>query len=650
MSPEAFVASAGIGSQLPVHKASEPVDERLAKLPSLLRVLAQPGITLRDVRGFMETLVAVDDSLFEGAQLFVSLERLSFVLAGATTGTIAVQGWNRWPLRRLFAPRRPCVITHPGGGCRALAVPFTTVREHYVVVAVFQSQERSPAQIAFLESFEALALGAEQTGLDLQGSPPTPTFLWCGQSGPMLRRMQSIADAQGWPLHEAVGPGHAMRAMEVGEADVLLFDGTSIRHSLRVLRGMRVGAGDIPILYVASGTVSAELRVLTDACIDVNASAEELLRIVKQMLPLVPQRRREALQLALKSFRQRFSQCNSYEELTQEIAAAAFHITADWCALALVDRTGGLYRAEFPRSSETLMETLPSTFLSGEALVRHDIDDTFLSEIAEDGDTRRRLLELQPRSAAALPIVDNGTVCGTLLALTNSHRMTEAESQALSTLSHLAGESFSILQHRRAQLEPRSFSDWGLWKDCALGEVRLVAYRGRTAESYATLNHGSAHAVAVIVNAGDLSASFQLSEQLAAYLCELLEDFMEPAGALGALASQFGAKKARVVAAVLDTEGVLTYACEQYPAPVQVPLSGPSPVLRARSERRRSVLPIRVGTVTLLYGVDLAQRVDSAELVTALQRQQRAGHANPSDVIPDLSGEPDALSFVAITR
>jgi hypothetical protein len=660
MSSEAFVAS-GLASPHPAQDA--PVDPRLAKLPLLLRLLTRPGATPKDVREFMKTLVAVDDELFGGAHLFLSRDRRLFILIDETlpqTGSQRAKGWNRWPLRRLFAPRRSCVITNPVTRARALAVPFTTASEDYVVVATLRTSNPSPAQAAFLEAFEALVVDSEQPavhsesaldGIELNENNDASTFLAFGLEGAILDRVRNLSEALGWDVLEATTLGRVMQALEEGEADVVLLQTTNLSDSLR-LRSLRLlaDAFNVPIVHIAEVEPAAEITALSDANLDANASPDELVRTLKRMLQLIPLRRRDALAYAAKSSGLRFSRCTEYEDFALEVASAVSDIAAEWCAVRIVDETGRLYGAEFPQRSSPLMETLPSTFLSGEVIVRFDVDDAFFHDVSEGDETQRRLRGLQPRSGALLPIYDDGTVSGTIVALCISKRWTQAEAEALLTLADVASASLSVLRHDLARREARSSADWAAWKTSSLGNVHLVAYRGRNAQSYATVAEFGAYAAAAIVSGADQSAALLLSEQIAAEIGAQLAASVEPAKAVQAAASQFDVENAAMLAAALDANGMLTYVCEGYPEPVQIPLTGPSSVLHLAPERRASVVAIRTDTVTLLYGLDVATRVDSAELVTALQRQQRLGRANPCEIIPELSGNSGAVSFVAITR
>jgi GAF domain-containing protein len=644
--------------------AEAPLDQRFAKLPELLRVLTRPGSTSKDVRRFKESLVTVDGSLFRGALLFLSRNRMSFMLVDETPrGSGLSKAWTRWPLRRLFSPRRACIITNPADNTRALAVPFATGEEWYVVLAVLGSQEFSAAQRAFLGAFEAFVAGSEEPGaphgppardaFDRGDSDTAPLFVSFGVPNSSLELVRPIVDIRAWQLRVALTFGHLMHDVEQGDVDVVLLGTAALPDPLPMLRSLRhaSGASNVPIVYFAGEESTGEIAALSDGCIGPEASSEELFQTLKRMVRLVSIRRREAFQQTAALYARRFARSLDCGELVQEIATATAGIGADWCAAAIIDRAGSLHKAEFPRSQDPVMQQLPSTFLSGDRFVQFEIDEAFFTEILEDDASRERIRALRPRSAVCVPITDEGRVSGGLFALSRSQPLTEAESQAMETVAALASESLSNLERRLARARMRSNEEWVSWQSVSLGGIRLSAYRGMASPARSIVEVvDAAYAIAVFADADEQSASFQIAKSFALGVTALLERFVDPPEALRSVACGIAGTVGSLLAAVIDSSGAMAYLCKGCPAPLQIPLIGPAPLLRTKRENTCAGAAIRAGSVTLLYGTDLAHRCESAQLVKAMQGRLGAGRGNPADAILKLSGEAEALCFVAITR
>lgn len=137
--------------------AEAVLDSHLAALPRLLESLTAAHTGKAEVCGVVGVLLESDPSLFGGALLFKSVEGHGFVFVHHEGGPFAApRTWLRWPLRRLFATRRPRIIGNPITGELALTVPLNAGMQRFVVIAPLAVSQPDAARQAFLQILQSV--------------------------------------------------------------------------------------------------------------------------------------------------------------------------------------------------------------------------------------------------------------------------------------------------------------------------------------------------------------------------------------------------------------------------------------------------------------------------------------------------------------
>jgi hypothetical protein len=434
------------------------LDPRFAQLPELIRCATGPALTVADVRRFSELLLKADGEMFAGTLLFYSRDGRGFVLVGEVGASgNAPREWSRWPLRRLFVGRRPCVITRSFDCARALAVPLKlSAGGYYAVVAPIEIPRLEFAQMTFLEILESLFIGMDdrnesfRTSTDrigIQYSAAAPVIAWFGGKNALYQEVLRVSVAHGWQLDIAPTLGHVVKRLEQRDLDVLVIDGTALRYGIETLRMLQRASRSfvVPVLYVNGRDTTSELKALVDDCIATPLVLEDVFKSLKRLVSIAPSRRADGLRSSVEEFSASFRTCKNSAALAQEIAVAAIAIGAEWASVSIVDQLGAVYNAEEPRGTIRLMQGLPSTFLSGDTVMRSPVEADFFNEVIDDSRTRQRLETLAPRSAIALPLAESGRIIGTMLAFSITRLMSEAHYQAMLDLGRLASHCCSEL-------------------------------------------------------------------------------------------------------------------------------------------------------------------------------------------------------------
>lgn len=577
----------------------------------------------------MDELLQADPTLFQGALQFLSRAGHGFILVREIGGTMEHdRAWPRWPLRRLFAIRRPSLITNPHGGQRALAVPFTLPGEQHVVVAPLSVQTLDDAQQAFLDSLRSLIL---PTPTLTSRSDGAPRFVWLGAPSALSQRVQSIMQRRGWPLAFAPTLGHVLMLLQDDRVDIALFERDSLHNELASLRALRHSAriGDAPIVYFTDEECEPEVQTLVDYCVPIAAGEGELLRMLKAAAALVSRSRSRALRTGVEHMERKLRACADYAELAERAAQDALQLGPDAVSVMLVDPAGGVHAAHLPFES-ALGDHWPTPFMTGEKIVHTHAVDAFFEEAFDDAQFAERLRGLRPISAAALPVGNGAHIIGTLLAFSLYRPMYEPEFDALATLCENVASCAEALSPVRLG---------GPWQQAMLGEIMIEAFEGPGARASIRVSCEGENAAIVMLERED--------DRLAAKIVEQL--LSDPDADLKALLETYKFDARGILVGLVENGSRFRYACEGLPLPLRVPLTGPVEAVRSAQRCETGTIPLGAQSATLVYCTDFAAQVEPARLVGVIQSGLRSSRAMLARGLPSLGSRTQKLAFACIT-
>jgi hypothetical protein len=601
------------------------LDSRFAALPQLLRDATNPERKPADVCRFKDALVQTDVSLFAGALHFMSREGNSFVLLHDNGGAfLEPRGWARWPLRRLFAAHRCSLITNPISRQRALAVPFEFHRERHVVVAPLGT-EPDTAQTVFLDVLQSIVLPTARENR----SDRTPRFVWFGSDRDIGERLQRLTEQRRWPLYSAPTFGHLMLMLEQDAADIALIHGAALREPLNKLRTIRHAAkiGNAPIVYFTGEKIDEELAVLTDYQVGAGATDAQLLKILKSAARALGVTRTKALAAIVRRMEPELQACTTIADLAQTCARCAVILGFDRICVLLHDENGIVHSAHVPDDG-VLTDEWPTPFISGERIAYARASERFFEEAFDDRQYARRVSVLAPLSAAAMPIADGVDILGTLTAFSLQQQAFDPEFGALANLCEQTGRACARL--RRTADEPKNASQ------LRIGECTVDVYNGPT----------SSTPISVACD-GNRAAIVAIDDENEKRATRLARDLLEKRTDLHSAALDYA--NGGVLLALFE-DGALSYACAGMPLPLRVPSAGPVPALSYAGRLQRGTIESQPDSTILFVSNELALRVETAEIVRAVQHELRRGRESVASAVSELPRNRKKVSFAAITR
>ncbi len=487
--------------------------------------------------------------------------------------------------------------------------------------------------------------------------PAAPDIVLHISDAALRRTLQEMIARRGWQVTKASNLGDLWGLLEARRVDVVLLDSTGSMKPLAALRAIRhaTGTSHAAIIYFGGEQDDAELDLLVDGRVPQTASRDEIFRVIKETIRLIPKRRRQSLVSTVGFFWPQLVQCADGMELARAVCRSACEIGADRCVVQMFDSSGNLYSAHRPESEKPAIDVVPTTFLDGRAIVRSQIDEDFYSEITDDETARNGLAALSPVSGASIPIMESGRVVGNMLVLTRRRQLSEAEFEAMLSLCESASRAFSILQLRLSRAETRVFSEAPHWMHLMVRDCRIDSYRGNASTCSIRMSPigGADQCVGVVAaDAPDPHESLEIAETMLHEIALAAEhgDELE-VDLLRAVVANAGIElRAAFAGVVSGPQSRLTFAALGFPAPLQIGRRGPAALPQKRTDALTGRMRLRPGTLTLIYGNESQAGLASTELVRIVQKQLEESSPNPlAAVTSALPGSVD-IAVAAITR
>jgi hypothetical protein len=590
-------------------------DERLAALPLILQFNSGRLPNAVNLHRLMDLVLKADPKLFSKALLFASAHGQPFVLLhDSGESSRSMRSWSRWPLERLFTKRRAAIITNPVTNERGLAIPFhVPPLERYVVIFQLIPADYAQNDRDFLTVLECIAPVVPQaptawrTGvydrIDASALPSSPRLFFYGDAE-LRGRIKGLVDSRGWEFAAPRTYSEVLSLLKSG-LQIMLIDEAAIPGGPTVLRWLRHAAANVPILYFAE-SCDEETQVLVDACVSPKASNDEIFVAIKALVRELPQRRRDSVEALVSGMNRSLSAVTSYQHLATTAAEALVSNFAEWAAVHLFDSAGELYHAELPARDEPILRQVPMTFLNGYAVMKTCVDELFYAQLCEDPAACEALATLNPRSGAAIPLIHNGTLVGSIVALSITRDFDEADFEGLAMFAEAASNAFASLQSRRHRHE--KFND--TWTRVSVEPYHVDVYRPR----------------------GQANVTFRVSPLERG--CIRIEAENAQGGRL---------------TAVLNADSQeLVYEAVRFPPPFHVAGSGPVALTESDApEYAAATVVLEQPSVTLIHDVALTRSIDTASIVEILRTGLREREANPAASLGDI--DDGRLGFAAIT-
>jgi hypothetical protein len=256
-------------------------------------------------------------------------------------------------------------------------------------------------------------------------------------------------------------------------------------------------------------------------------------------------------------------------------------------------------------------------------------------------------LDLQAASGASLPIMDGDRVGGTLFLLSLRERFTSAHTGAMSVLCEAAERSYASL---RARMRSGAHRARHPWRQMPFDAFDVYTFAPEDGEGSATAQLScERYIITVVVESARSEDPARVSRDLVNKAGELLRDNAPPR-ALEYIREVCTRAEIRAITAILDSDGILDFLTAGCPPPLHVGSRGPAALLEAEPAYRRGSMHLRTGSLALLYGTGFSRRVESGEMIKAVQDGMRSGARNPLACVPDLLDGRGAPAFAGIMK
>jgi hypothetical protein len=462
-------------------------DREVERLATILRKLDDASRDPARIDAFLATLVDLPNGPFSGAGLFTAAsDGRSFVLT-ASRGCEAdtVRPWRRWPLGRLFARMKPARILDPdSGGTFALAVPLCYGSRRYVAIAPLNSRGISARYQSFFDALESITIPQADAALWVADEKPSmqiePRIIGLLLCNSLNDRLSAMLDQRGWNLIRASRFRAFYEMLAAEEPDVVIVDTAELADPISALRGVHHAAasrGLYVIAFESQPRLASRVPILADRFLAHDESDAEIFATFKELFRGIEHRRRERSQHSVVIASRHIQELVAPQELADFAVHQAAALMRGWAGVALVGRSGSVYRAEHPQSGVAILSKIPASFLSDAPSFCPRVDHEFLDEICDDLRQRQALERLEPISGATFPIKWADDRLGALVAVSQGTSAEPSEFEALCQLASDVASRFHKMNSRAAAIP--EFRRDGLWERWSDRTLELAIYRSR---------------------------------------------------------------------------------------------------------------------------------------------------------------------------
>jgi hypothetical protein len=459
----------------------------IERLATILRKLDDASQDPARVDALLATLVDLPGGPFAGAGLFrASRDGRSFVLiASRGCDADAVRAWRRWPLGRLFARMKPARILDPdGAGTFALAVPLCHGTLRYVAIAPLNSRGAGARYRAFFDALESVTIPRADAEVSLPDEIPLmhvePRIVGLFLCQSLHDRLSTVLHQRGWTLIGASTSRTFHELLVADEPDVVVVDTAELADPIAELRALHHVAASRRLYVMAFESqprLASQAPILADRFLSHDESDERIFATFKELFRGIDQRRRERSQLSTAVASRHIQELVGPQELADFAAYHAAALMRGWAGIALVGRSGTVYRAEHPQSATAILSKIPTSFLGDAPIFCTRVDHRFLDEICDDVHQRQAFERLEPVSGATLPIKLTDDRLGALVAVSQGVSAEPNAFEALCRLGNDVARRFYDMNSRAAMIP--EFKREGLWERLSDRSLEVAVYRSR---------------------------------------------------------------------------------------------------------------------------------------------------------------------------
>ncbi len=575
------------------------------RLATILRKLDDASRDPARIDSFLATLVDLPNGPFAGAGLFrAASDGRSFVLtASRGCEADAVRAWRRWPLGRLFARMKPARILDPdSGGTFALAVPLCYGSRRYVAIAPLNSRGVSARYQSFFDALESITIPRGDAALWLADEKPSvqiePRIIGLMLCKSLHNRLTVMLDQRGWTLIRANRLRAFYEMVAADEPDVVIVDTAELADPISALRGVHHAAasrGLYVIAFEGQHRLASRVPILADHFLSHDESDAEIFATFKELFRGIEHLRRERSQHSMVIASQHIQELAAPQELADFAVHQAAALMRGWAGIALVGRSGSVYRAEHPQSGVAILSKIPASFLSDAPVFCSRVDHGFLDEICDDLRQRQAFERLEPISGATFPIKWAKDRLGALVAVSQRVPAGPSEFEALCRLASDVARRFDEINSRAAVIP--EFRRDGLWERWSDRTLEVAIYRSRdcvlpwryrwVGETCGVLTLGVADTVQFYGRLGDPAV-------------------LEPRELVQELAACVAGPNR--FAAVVDTATAsMTYAAQDFSPPMLLGSRGPTGAIGRSEQVTTGIASLGAATDTLICDRQLWQ-------------------------------------------
>ncbi len=295
------------------------------------------------------------------------------------------------------------------------------------------------------------------------------------------RRVVETLSSRGWPYERVTSFAMLTRRLRDSVPDVVVVDVARLQDPISAITSIHRIADCGALLILAfhpAGFDRQCFQAVVDRFLPSDAPAASIFKTIKGLAGEAA-----ILQRSLTHDERTITQRSAagkfgYRELAEFAAKEGAAIMRGWGCCFLLNDGGVVYRAEFPRSSEPVMRSIPKAFLTGSCAFEVVSSPSFVEDLTDDPADRKALLSMRPVSSAAITLVsDDGRHRGVLVACSTEGKVKSRSFEALECLSEIVAQRALELQHTLQQIP--EFRTGNCWESLRERRLTIEVYRSK---------------------------------------------------------------------------------------------------------------------------------------------------------------------------
>ncbi len=337
----------------------------------------------------------------------------------------------------------------------------------------------------FLRAVECVTVPSDTSTRPADSFIPTdsfePAIVTFALADDLDRRVVDALSSRGWPHERIASFAMLTRRLRDSVPDVVVVDVARLQDPISAITSIHRIADCGALLILAFHPAGFErqcFQAVIDRFLPSDAPPASIFKTIKGLAGEAAILQRNFTHDESTMIRRFAAGKLGYRELAEFAAKEAAAIMRGWACCFLLNDNGVAYRAEFPRSSEPVMRSIPKTFLSGTSAFEAVCSPDFIEELTDDPAERKALQAMQPASCAAITLIsDDGRHRGVLIACSTEGQVKSRSFEGLESLAEIVVQRALELQYT---LQPiPEFRTGKCWESLKDHRLTIEVYRSK---------------------------------------------------------------------------------------------------------------------------------------------------------------------------